>query len=116
MIIAVNNLSEAAKLALICAHPDLGSKTKMAQDSTEEQSALGLDQLTPTEYEQFQNLNQEYKNKFNFPFIIAVKNHTKNSILQAFLQRLNNSFETEKQQALTEIQTIARFRLFDLVQ
>ena len=67
------------------------------------------------EYFNFQQLNQAYKDKFAFPFIVAVKNHTKESILEAFQQRLENSLEAERQQALTEIAKIAKFRLLDLI-
>lgn len=115
MIKVVREMSVAEQVALIKAHPDLGSKTKMAQASVEEQSQAGLSTLSPAEYEQFQSLNQAYKDKFGFPFIIAVKNHTKASILEAFKNRLQNDLESEKQQALSEISQIARFRLDALI-
>ena len=72
---------------------------------------MGLDQLSAAEYDRFQQLNDDYKQKFSFPFIIAVRNHTKESILNAFEQRLLNSLAMEKQQAITEIIEIARWRL-----
>ena len=111
----VNQMSEAEQLALIQAHPDLGSKAKMAEASVEEQAGIGLDRLSETEYQRFQSLNQAYKDKFDFPFIVAVKYHTKESILEAFETRLKNSPEQEKQQALTEISKIARLRLESLI-
>lgn len=115
MVDIVRNYSQAEQLKLIQAHPDLGSKAKMAVASVQEQAGAGLDSLTPEEYNRFLSLNQAYKNKFNFPFIVAVKNHTKNSILTAFEQRLQNSIEMERDRALTEIFQIARFRLDALV-
>lgn len=111
MIAVVDGLSADQQLALVCAHPDLGSNAKMAKASVQEQSSAGLDRLSPPEYERFQRLNQAYKEKFKFPFIIAVRNHTKESILAAFEERLHSDPATELQQALTEIKTIARFRL-----
>ncbi|WP_253274253.1 2-oxo-4-hydroxy-4-carboxy-5-ureidoimidazoline decarboxylase [Myxosarcina sp. GI1] len=111
MVAIVKEMSEVEQLALIKAHPDLGSKTKMAEASVQEQAGVGLDRLTSEEYERFQSLNQAYKNKFGFPFIIAVRNQTKDSILEAFASRLENSLEREKQQAITEISKIARLRL-----
>ena len=111
MVAVVDNMSEAEQLALIKAHPDLGSKAKMAEASVQEQAGVGLDRLSESEYQRFQSLNQAYKDKFGFPFIIAVKNHTKESILQAFEARLKNTPEREKQQALTEISKIAQLRL-----
>jgi len=111
MAAIVNKMSEADQLKLICAHPDLGSKFKMAEASVQEQSTVGLDQLSAAEYDHFQQLNDDYKQKFSFPFIIAVRNHTKESILSAFEQRLLNSLETEREQAIAEIIEIARWRL-----
>ena len=115
MTAVVNQMSEAEKLALISAHPDLGSRAKMAVASVKEQAGVGLDRLSPEEYDRFHTLNETYKTRFGFPFIIAVKNHTKTSILAAFEQRLANSKAAEMQQAITEITQIARFRLMDLV-
>ena len=111
MVTAVSAMTEAEKLALIQAHPDLGSKAKMAEASISEQAGAGLDQLSVEEFDRFQFLNRSYREKFGFPFIVAVKNYTKTSILAAFKQRLDNSPETEMQQALAEICEIARFRL-----
>ena len=83
----------------------------MAEASIQEQSTVGLDQLSATEYDRFQQLNQAYKEKFSFPFIIAVRNHTKDSILTAFEQRLRHNQKVEKKQAIAEIIEIARWRL-----
>ena len=107
----VNKMSEADQLQLICAHPDLGSKFKMAEASVQEQSTVGLDRLSAAEYDRFQRLNNAYKEKFRFPFIIAVRNHTKDTILRAFEQRLENTPQSERQQAIAEIIEIARWRL-----
>jgi 2-oxo-4-hydroxy-4-carboxy-5-ureidoimidazoline decarboxylase len=60
-------------------------------------------------------LNQAYRERFGFPFIIAVRNHTKTSILKAFEQRLQNSLDAERERAIAEITQIARFRLTDWV-
>ena len=111
MAAIVNEMSESEQLTLICAHPDLGSKFKMAEASVQEQSTLGLDQLSPMEYDRFQALNDAYKKKFGFPFIIAVRNQTKESILAAFEQRIENTMQIERQQAIAEIIEIARWRL-----
>ena len=107
----VKNMSSEEQLALIKAHPDLGSKARMAEASVQEQAGVGLDRLSAEEYQRFQFLNQAYKDKFGFPFIVAVKNHTKKSILEAFTTRLENNQQQEKQQALNEINKIARLRL-----
>lgn len=114
MVDVVNAMSQEQQLALIRAHPDLGSKAKMAEASVHEQAGAGLDRLTPPEYERFQAMNRAYKEKFGFPFIVAVKNHTKNSILETFNRRLENTVDAEIAQALTEIIQIAQFRLLSL--
>ena len=111
----VRAMSRDEQLTLIRMHPDLGSKAKMAAASVKEQAGVGLERLDPEEYERFQSLNQAYKDKFGFPFIVAVKNHTKDSILKAFEQRLENTVDVEVEQALSEICQIAQFRLLNLV-
>jgi 2-oxo-4-hydroxy-4-carboxy-5-ureidoimidazoline decarboxylase len=116
MVDAVKSASSAEKLELIRAHPDLGSKAKMAIASVQEQAGAGLDRLSPEEYDRFTALNRAYREKFGFPFIIAVKNHTKTSILEDFVHRLENSSTTEIDRALSEIAQIAEFRLLELVQ
>ena len=113
---AVFLLSQDEQIALIRAHPDLGSKAKMADASVQEQAGAGLDRLTPEEFDRFQTLNAAYQEQFGFPFVIAVRNHTKESILEAFDRRLENPSDTEIDQALEEITQIAEFRLLDLVE
>ena len=76
---------------------------------------MGLNQLRPDEYKTLERLNRQYKDRFGFPFVIAVKNHTKSSILNAFADRLLNAIDAERQRALTEIVQIADFRLQDIV-
>ena len=115
MVAVVQALPPDQQLALICAHPDLGSKAKMAEASVQEQAGAGLDRLSSEEFERFHQLNQRYRDTFGFPFIIAVKHHTKASILAAFEHRLQHDRPTEQQQALTEIYQIAHFRLATLL-
>ncbi|PSR15816.1 OHCU decarboxylase [filamentous cyanobacterium CCP3] len=111
MVNIVQAMATEDQLTLINAHPDLGTRVSMAEASVAEQSKAGLTNLSPEEYHQFQTLNQQYKTRFGFPFILAVANHTKASILENFAQRLRNSTEVEMAIALLEIQNIARLRL-----
>ncbi|MGG6241251.1 2-oxo-4-hydroxy-4-carboxy-5-ureidoimidazoline decarboxylase [Nodosilinea sp. AN01ver1] len=111
MVKIVQAMTTADQLALISAHPDLGTRVAMAEASVAEQTKAGLTNLSSEEYHQFQTLNQQYKNRFGFPFILAVANHTKASILESFAQRLRNSTEAEIAIALQEIQKIAHLRL-----
>lgn len=115
MVQMVEQMSETAKLDLIRAHPDLGSRAKMAPASVQEQASIGLDNLNMAEYSQFKTLNKCYQTKFGFPLIMAVKDQTKEIILAAFTTRLQNTPAVEQQQALIEINKIARYRLDDLI-
>lgn len=115
MVAVMHGLPEAQQLTLIRAHPDLGAKAQMTTASVQEQARAGLDQLTPAEFATFQALNQSYRDRFQLPFIVAVKEHTKGSILAAFRQRLTHDFDTERQTALAEIGKIAGYRLAVLI-
>lgn len=111
----VDNASVERQLELIRAHPDLAGKTQLAgeltADSSSEQASAGLDQCSAEEYERFQTLNDAYKEKFGFPFVMAVRNSGRADILAAFANRLDNDQNTEFETALAEIHTIARLRL-----
>ncbi len=111
----VDNADIDTQLALIRAHPDLAGKAQIAGeltvDSTAEQSSAGLDQCSRVEYEKFQALNDAYKDKFGFPFVMAVRGSTRGQILDAFSARLKNDYEVEFETALAEIHKIARLRL-----
>jgi 2-oxo-4-hydroxy-4-carboxy-5-ureidoimidazoline decarboxylase len=112
----VQALSRAEQLALVRAHPDLGSRGQMAAASGQEQAGAGLNQLNAAEYAQFQALNQRYQEKFGFPFVMAIANQNKASILSSFAQRLNHSAEQELAEAIAQIVTIAWFRLQTWIQ
>ena len=117
---AVLDAPPERRLALIKAHPDLAGKAAMAgeltSESSREQSSLGLDRLSQEEYESFTELNDAYKKKFDIPMIFAVREHTKNSILDSAGSRLQNSSEEEVVRALEEITKIARYRLEEAVE
>jgi 2-oxo-4-hydroxy-4-carboxy-5-ureidoimidazoline decarboxylase len=111
----VDNASHEAQLELIRAHPDLAGKAQLAGeltvDSTLEQSSAGLDQCSSDELEQFQTLNSDYKQKFGFPFIMAVRDSTRGQVLQAFAARVENDYDEEFETALEQIHEIAGLRL-----
>ena len=110
----VDTASYEKKLALIRAHPQLASRTRMADASVREQSGAGLDQCSPEEFAAFQRLNGAYNDRFGFPFIVAVKGMTRANILAAFETRLANDPDTEFAEAIRQIHRIARFRLDEL--
>jgi len=112
---AVEQASREEQLALIRAHPDLAARVRLSESSTAEQAGAGLDRLSADEYARFQDLNGRYRTRFGFPFVIAVRHHSKASILDAFERRLANPVDVEITTALGEIAEIARFRLRDAV-
>ena len=109
--------SEDQRLGVLTAHPDLAGKLaaagKLTAESTSEQAGAGLDLLTDQERETFQNLNTQYVARHGFPFIIAVRDYDKNSILAAFHQRIENDRETEFAQACKQVERIAELRLIE---
>ena len=111
--------SPAERLGVLNAHPDLAGKLAQAKrltaESTSEQASAGLDALTDAEREAFTELNTLYTDKFGFPFIIAVRDHDKNSILQAFERRIDQDRDTEFAEACRQVERIAEFRLRDLL-
>lgn len=119
MVAAIDNAGMEAQMTLIRAHPDLAGKAALAgeltAESTSEQKGAGLDRLTQEEYERFHALNDRYKARFGFPFILAVRGHDKHSILGAFERRLKHSPEEETAEALAQIARIGEFRLHDLI-
>jgi 2-oxo-4-hydroxy-4-carboxy-5-ureidoimidazoline decarboxylase len=112
---AVDAAPRDARLALIRAHPELASRTRMAEASVREQAGAGLDHCSPQEFEAFQRLNAAYGARFGHPFIIAVKGLTRADILAAFETRLAADTQTEFDTAMRQIHRIAGFRLADLL-
>ncbi|HWJ88381.1 MAG TPA: allantoinase PuuE [Pelagibacterium sp.] len=107
--------SDDERLGVLRAHPDLAGKLAAARrltaDSTAEQASAGLDALTDKERATFTDLNTRYVKKFGFPFIIAVRDNTKSSILTAFTQRIDNDRPTEFATACAQVERIAQLRL-----
>ncbi|MGJ8610304.1 MAG: allantoinase PuuE [Octadecabacter sp.] len=109
--------SHDERLGVLTAHPDLAGKlaaaNKLTAESTSEQAGAGLDALTDEERAAFQALNTHYVEKHGFPFIIAVRDHTKASIMAAFHTRIDHDTETEFATACRQVERIAEFRLTD---
>ena len=111
--------SQSERLGVLRAHPDLAGKLAAAKrltaESTAEQASAALDALTDSERATFQRLNAAYVEKHGFPFIIAVRDNTKASILHAFETRLGNPTETEFETACAQVERIAALRLKDML-
>jgi OHCU decarboxylase len=103
------------QLALLCAHPDLGTRAKISPGSSSEQAGAGLHQLTPDEFARLSALNSAYRAKFGFPFLYAVKGSGKAAIIEALERRVRASREDEFREALRQAGRIARFRLEGII-
>ena len=103
------------QLALLRAHPDLGTRARMSDASTGEQAGAGLDRLTPHEFERLRGLNAAYREKFGYPFLLAVKHSTTHQVLDALERRLPHDPSEEFAEALRQVYRIAQFRLEDAV-
>lgn len=116
---AVEQDAAEGQLSLIRAHPDLAGKAALAgeltPESASEQASAGLGNLSTEEYDEFQQLNEAYHQKFNLPYVVCVREHTKDSIFEGARTRLNNTPDQERAAALHEISRIARLRVLDLV-
>lgn len=111
----VANAGEARQLALIRAHPDLVGRAVLTAESSREQAAAGLMDLTPEDIARFDRYNTAYTARFGFPFVICARQNKKDAILRAFPQRLTHGRDEEIATALAEIYEIAALRLADLV-
>src|SRR5260370_30794548 len=116
---AVDRAPSELRLVLIKAHPDLADKTRRAAgltaESSSEQDSAGLDRLSAAEYVAFERVNNAYRSKFGFPYIVCVRRHTKDSILRDFERRLPNDARNETQKSIEEICRIAALRVDQLV-
>ena len=101
-------------LEILNSHPELAVAKKLTSESKSEQASAKLNECSSEEYEEFKRLNSEYKKKFNFPFIIAVKGKNKNEILNNFRQRIQSDIESEFLEAKKQVKKIATFRLNEI--
>ncbi|MBX9953340.1 2-oxo-4-hydroxy-4-carboxy-5-ureidoimidazoline decarboxylase [Peribacillus simplex] len=115
MEVVVQNASLSEQLQLIKSHPDLAARIDMAEASVKEQSAAGLNSLSPDEYEEFHALNNQYKEKFGFPFIFAVRGSDKTVIKAEIKRRIGLDRANELKEAIKQIHLIASHRLSDFI-
>lgn len=119
MTAVVERASEAERLALLRAHPELAGKAairgEITPDSVREQSGAGLSQCTPEEFARITDLNARYNARFGFPFILAVKGYDRAGILAEFARRVNNERAAEFAECLAQVAKITRFRLDAMV-
>ena len=115
----VDRAPEELLIALIRAHPDLANKTQreagLTTESHAEQNSAGLDRLSDVEFTAFERVNNAYRAKFGFPYVVCVRRHTRDSVLRNFERRLPNDAKAEVQTSIAEICRIAALRLDQLV-
>jgi len=109
------NIEKERHLEILNSHPDLAVEKKLTEDSKNEQKNANLNQCTDEEFVEFKKLNEEYKKKFGFPFIIAVKGKNKEEILNSFRQRITNNINLEFEEAKKQVKKIANFRLGEII-
>ena len=117
MIKIFENTTKENQLKILNSHPDLANKTRigtLTADSKNEQDSAGLDKCTPEEFNDFKNLNFEYKKKFGFPFIFAVRDKSKLQILANFKKRISCDINVEFEEAKTQVKKIASLRLNEI--
>jgi len=120
LMAVLRGASEAEQMAFMRGHPDLGSNLArsgaMTDASRQEQGELGLDRLSGVEFQRFERLNADYRERFGMPFLICVRRHTRPSILSEFARRIANGREAERVAALDEVGHITRLRLNEIVE
>ena len=109
------NSSKEDCLKIFNAHPELAVEKRLTEDSHKEQKGANLNRCNDDEFNEFKNLNHEYKKKFGFPFIIAVKGKNKNEILINFRKRIKNEIDLEFKEAKNQVKKIATFRLEEII-
>ena len=115
-----DDLDQEDKINIIKKHPDLADKVKinkgLSKLSDDEQSRSGLKDCTEDEFNMFQKLNYSFKEKFNIPYILAVRNRNKNEIIEDFKNRLNNSnIQKEIEISINQAREIAKLRLKEMI-
>jgi len=109
------NSEKESHLEILNAHPDLAIEKKLTKDSRNEQENANLNECSEEEFKEFKKLNEEYKKKFRFPFIIAVKGKNKEEILNSFRQRITNNINLEFEEAKEQVKKIANLRLNEII-
>ena len=119
MVSIFRKANEVSKIEVLKSHPDLAGRLMvnkgLTKESTKEQASAGLDSLNELEQTFFKSLNKSYKQKHQFPFIIAAKGLSSDLILEAFRNRVNNSTDSEFVEACVQVEKIAYLRLIDIL-
>ena len=115
MIEIFEKAQKISHLKIINSHPELVVEKKLTNESKKEQSDANLNQCSDEEFKEFKKLNEEYKKKFGFPFVIAVKGKNRKEILDNFKKRISNNIDIEFKEAKDQVKKIATFRLNEII-
>ena len=111
MMDVYENINNEEMIKIFNSHPQLAIEKRLTSFSSKEQTGAKLNDCSKEEFEEFEKLNSDYKKKYGFPFIIAVKGKNKDEILNNFRQRIQNDFEIEFNEAKYQVKKIASLRL-----
>ena len=111
MMDVYENINNEEMIKIFNSHPQLAVEKRLTSFSSKEQTGAKLNECSKEEFEEFEKLNADYKKKYGFPFIIAVKGKNKDEILNNFRQRIQNNFEIEFNEAKNQVKKIASSRL-----
>ena len=111
MMDVYENINNEKMIKIFNSHPQLAIEKRLTSFSSKEQTGAKLNECSKEEFEEFEKLNADYKKKYGFPFIIAVKGKNKDEILNNFRQRIQNNFEIEFNEAKKQVKKIASSRL-----
>ena len=115
MLKIFENSKKENHLEILNAHPDLVVEKQLTDDSRKEQNNASLNQCSDQEFKEFKKLNEEYKKKFRFPFVVAVKGKNRKEILNNFRQRITNNINLEFEEAKEQVKKIANLRLNEII-
>jgi 2-oxo-4-hydroxy-4-carboxy-5-ureidoimidazoline decarboxylase len=115
LIETVLNAGTARQLDLFGVHPELAgreaSENSMTIASTSEQGRLGLLSLTNADARRLARLNTAYRERFGYPFIIALHRIADlRALFEAFERRISGSPQEEPAATLAEIASVIRSR------
>src|SRR6478735_535577 len=122
LVEVVTEADRDEQLALLRSHPELAGKAMaagtMTAESSHEQGRVGLTACMPAELAQIAKLNAAYRDRFGFPFMLAVRGPrgtglTKAQIIATFERRLDNHPDFEFAEALRNVHRVAELRLDD---
>lgn len=108
----------AGQEGILRCHPDLAGRDvlmgRLSDESRCEQSHAGLTSLKTHDRLRLLHLNQEYRERFGFPFVVAALLSDRATVFQELARRMHCQPESELRTALDEVKKIIHLRLIDL--